>query len=43
MVVVLNPADVAKATELLTQSGETVFQIGRIRKQSAGEAPTIVV
>jgi phosphoribosylformylglycinamidine cyclo-ligase len=43
MVVVLSPENVAKATELLSKAGETVYQIGRIRKQQAGEAPTIVV
>lgn len=43
MVVVLSPANVAKATELLSKAGETVYQIGQIRKQQAGESPTIVV
>lgn len=43
MVVVLAPADAAKATEILTKAGETVYTIGRIRAQQAGEAPTIVV
>lgn len=43
MVVVLSPENVAKATELLSKAGETVYQIGRIRKQQTGEAPTIVV
>ncbi|OZA07103.1 MAG: phosphoribosylformylglycinamidine cyclo-ligase, partial [Methylophilaceae bacterium 17-44-8] len=43
MVVVLASFDVAKATELLTNAGETVYQIGRIRKQQVGEAPTVVV
>jgi len=43
MVVVLSPANVDKATELLSKAGETVYQIGHIRKQQAGESPTIVV
>jgi phosphoribosylformylglycinamidine cyclo-ligase len=43
MVVVLSPANVEKATELLSKAGETVYQIGHIRKQQAGESPTIVV
>ncbi len=42
MVVILAEADVAQATELLTQSGETVFRIGRIAARGEGQAQTIV-
>jgi phosphoribosylformylglycinamidine cyclo-ligase len=42
MVVVLAAADAAKATELLTASGETVYALGRIDARQAGQEQTIV-
>ncbi len=42
MVVVLAAADAAKATELLTASGETVYALGRIEARQAGQEQTIV-
>ncbi len=43
MVVIVAKSDAAAAKQLLETSGETVFEIGTIRTQAAGEAPTIVV
>jgi phosphoribosylformylglycinamidine cyclo-ligase len=43
MAVIVAKEHVAQAKQLLEDSGETVFEIGHIRAQSAGEAPTIVV
>ena len=43
MVVIVAQADAAEAKEVLEAKGETVYQIGQIRAQSAGEAPTIVI
>lgn len=43
MAVVVAKEHVAQARQLLEASGETVFEIGHIRVQNAGEAPTIVV
>ncbi|HEY9210660.1 MAG TPA: phosphoribosylformylglycinamidine cyclo-ligase [Methylotenera sp.] len=43
MAVIVAKEDVAQAKQLLEASGETVFEIGHIRAQNAGEAPTIVV
>ena len=42
MVVVVAAADAAKATELLTASGETVYALGRIDARQAGQEQTIV-
>mgnify|MGYP001450155785 FL=1 len=43
MAIVLDKADVAQAKALLETAGETVFEIGKIRAQAEGEAPTVVV
>lgn len=43
MVVVVAKEHVSQAKTLLTESGETVYEIGHIRTQQSGEAPTIVV
>jgi phosphoribosylformylglycinamidine cyclo-ligase len=43
MAVIVAKEHVAQARQLLEASGETVFEIGHIRVQNAGEAPTIVV
>ncbi len=43
MAVVLDPAHLAQATALLESMGETAYEIGVIRAQKAGEAPTLVV
>jgi len=43
MAVIVAKEHVAQAKQLLEASGETVFEIGHIRIQTAGEAPTIVV
>lgn len=43
MVVIVAQADAAEAKKVLEAKGETVYQIGQIRAQSAGEAPTIVI
>ncbi len=43
MAVVLDPVHVALAKQLLEAAGETVYEIGVIRAQANGEAPTIVV
>lgn len=43
MAVVVAKEHVAQAKQLLEASGETVFEIGHIRAQNTGEAPTIVV
>ena len=43
MAVVVAKEHVAQAKQLLEASGETVFEIGHIRPQNAGEAPTVVV
>ncbi|HSG93221.1 MAG TPA: phosphoribosylformylglycinamidine cyclo-ligase [Methylotenera sp.] len=43
MAVIMATEHVAQARQLLEASGETVFEIGHIRVQNAGEAPTIVV
>lgn len=43
MAIVIAKEHVAAAKELLAASGETVFEIGYIRAQNAGEAPTVVV
>jgi len=43
MAVIVAKEHVAQARQLLEASGETVFEIGHIRAQNAGEAPTIVM
>jgi phosphoribosylformylglycinamidine cyclo-ligase len=43
MVVVVAQEHVSQAKALLTDAGETVYEIGHIRTQHAGEAPTVVV
>lgn len=43
MAVIVAKEHVAQARQLLEASGETVFEIGHVRAQNAGEAPTIVV
>ncbi len=43
MAIVMAKENAAAAKALLEASGETVFEIGHIRAQNAGEAPTIVV
>ena len=43
MAVIVAKEHVAQAKQLLEASGETVFEIGHIRAQNAGEAPTVVV
>lgn len=43
MVVIVAQANVAEAKKILEAKGETVYQIGSIRRQNTGEAPTIVI
>ena len=43
MAVIVSAQDAEAAKQLLAGEGEQVFTIGRIRRQQAGEAPTIVV
>jgi phosphoribosylformylglycinamidine cyclo-ligase len=43
MVVVVAAADAAKATELLTAAGETVYALGRIEARQAGQEQTLIV
>lgn len=43
MAIVLDKGHVAQAKALLETAGETVFEIGTIRAQAKGEAPTVVV
>lgn len=43
MAVIVAQEHVAQARQLLEASGETVYEIGHIRVQNAGEAPTVVV
>jgi phosphoribosylformylglycinamidine cyclo-ligase len=43
MAVVVSAEDAAQAKAILAEHGETVYEIGTIRAQQAGEAPTIVV
>lgn len=43
MAVIVSAADADQAQALLSAAGEQVFQIGSIRGQRAGEAPTVVV
>jgi phosphoribosylformylglycinamidine cyclo-ligase len=43
MVVIVDKAYALQASQLLTSHGEQVFNLGQIRKQNSGEAPTVVV
>ncbi|MGV3582756.1 MAG: phosphoribosylformylglycinamidine cyclo-ligase [Methylophilus sp.] len=43
MAVIIAPENVQKAVDILASAGETVYLIGTIRAQNAGEAPTIVI
>ena len=43
MAVVLDKTHVAQAKQLLEAAGETVYEIGIIRAQNTGEAPTIMI
>lgn len=43
MAVIVAKEHAAAAQKLLSDAGETVFEIGTIRLQAAGEAPTLVV
>ena len=43
MAVIVAKEHAAAAQKLLQEAGETVFEIGTIRAQQAGEAPTVVV
>lgn len=43
MAIVLSEAHVEEAKQLLSEAGESVYEIGHIRTQHAGEAPTVVV
>jgi phosphoribosylformylglycinamidine cyclo-ligase len=43
MAVIVAKEHAAAAQKLLQDAGETVFEIGTIRTQAAGEAPTVVV
>jgi phosphoribosylformylglycinamidine cyclo-ligase len=43
MAIVLAKENAATAKKLLAEAGETVYEIGVIRAQQAGEAPTVVV
>lgn len=43
MAIIVSLENAAEAQKVLAAKGETVYQIGVIRRQSAGEAPTVVV
>lgn len=43
MAVIVSQENAAAAQKILTDKGETVYQIGVIRQQNAGEAATVVV
>ena len=43
MCVVVAAADAAIATQALRDAGETVYELGTVRAQAEGEAPTLVV
>jgi phosphoribosylformylglycinamidine cyclo-ligase len=43
MVVIVAREHVSKAKQLLGAASETVYEIGHIRAQKIGEAPTVVV
>jgi phosphoribosylformylglycinamidine cyclo-ligase len=42
MVVIVAPADVARATAELTATGEVVYALGRIETRQAGQEQTII-
>ncbi len=43
MAVIVSADNAEAAKKILSDKGETVYQVGHIRQQNAGEAPTIVV
>jgi phosphoribosylformylglycinamidine cyclo-ligase len=43
MVVIVEAADADRATEILSQHGDTSYQIGHIELRHAGQAQTVVV
>jgi len=43
MAIIVSQENAAAAQKILADKGETVYQIGAIRKQKTGEAPTIVI
>jgi phosphoribosylformylglycinamidine cyclo-ligase len=43
MVVIVSQEDATVATKVLTDAGEQVFTLGKIREQAVGEAPTVVI
>jgi phosphoribosylformylglycinamidine cyclo-ligase len=43
MAIIIDKIHVKQAVTLLQANGETVYEIGKIRAQAAGEAPTIVI
>jgi phosphoribosylformylglycinamidine cyclo-ligase len=43
MAVIVAEEHAAAAMDLLTEAGESVFHIGQVRAQKAGEAPTVVL
>jgi phosphoribosylformylglycinamidine cyclo-ligase len=43
MAVIVAEEHAAAAMDLLTEAGESVFHIGQVRAQKAGEAPTLVL
>jgi phosphoribosylformylglycinamidine cyclo-ligase len=43
MAIIVAKEHATAAKELLEASGETVFEIGQIRAQNPGEAPTVVI
>lgn len=43
MAVIVAQENAAAAQKILAEKGETVYQIGTIRQQNTGEAPTVVV
>jgi phosphoribosylformylglycinamidine cyclo-ligase len=43
MAVIVAKEHVSQAKQLLETNGETVYEIGHIRMQNTGEAPTVVV
>ena len=43
MAVIVSAENANEAMKILTAKGETVYQIGHIRTQASGEAPTVVI
>ncbi len=43
MAIIMSADNAAEAMKVLEAKGETVYQIGQIRTQGDGEAPTVVV